>query len=347
MNETTSEFHANGQTQSAYRLASCLWLPEIRICLIHWGSSVIRLVTPASTLMATLAAVRDCFRTRAALQSACVRRRPRDAAIQVGRFHGGSYPITVAKSPSILEPLITPVSNRDGAVRGLLPIFLLSFRRTLRFRLFYVSFPRRATGNWLIRGRVPLFSPFPVLCISLGGVIFVHSRLTAAIVVLIGVEQGILIAMIVSLLRIVHHSYHPHSAVLVTDAKREWSILPVVPGTVTEPGLVIYRFGAPLFYANSNRFSEEIRSLVDQAPAPVRWLVVDAGSITRINYTAARSVERLKDFLTSRGVLLGFAHVGPYLRADLDRHHLSEAIGPANLFDTLHEALTVTQRVHL
>jgi MFS superfamily sulfate permease-like transporter len=167
---------------------------------------------------------------------------------------------------------------------------------------------------------------------------------TAAIVVLVGVEQGILLAMILSLLRIVHHSYHPHSAILVNDEKKEWRLRPVVPGAVTEPGLVIYRFGAPLFYANANRFSEEIRSLVDQAPAPVRWLVVDAGPITRIDYTAARSVERLRDFLTSRGTLLGFAHVESYLRADLDRHHLTEAIGPANLFDTLHEALTVIQR---
>jgi high affinity sulfate transporter 1 len=169
---------------------------------------------------------------------------------------------------------------------------------------------------------------------------------TAAIVVLIGVEQGILLAMILSLLRIVHHSYHPHSAILVYDEKKEWSLRPVVPGAVTEPGLVIYRFGAPLFYANSNRFSEEIRSLVDQAPAPIRWLVVDAGPITRIDYTAARSVERLKEFLTSRGALLGFAHVESYLRADLDRHHLTEAIGAANLFDTLHEALTVIKRAH-
>src|SRR5215471_15551789 len=113
---------------------------------------------------------------------------------------------------------------------------------------------------------------------------------TAVIVVLVGVEQGILLAMILSLLRIVDHSYHPHTAVQVNDEKGEWRLHPAIPGAVTEPGLIIYRFGAPLFYANSNRFSEEIRKLVGQASVPVQWLVVDAGAITRIDYTAGRAL---------------------------------------------------------
>jgi MFS superfamily sulfate permease-like transporter len=161
---------------------------------------------------------------------------------------------------------------------------------------------------------------------------------------LVGVEEGILLAMALSLLRIVHHSYHPHTAVLVHDPKGEWRFTPVVPGAETESGLVIYRFGAPLFYANVNRFSEQIRSLVEQAIAPVRWVVVDAGAITHVDYTAARSVRQLQQDLISRSVLLAFAHVGSYLRADLDRHHLTEAIGPARLFDTLHDTLAA---IHL
>jgi high affinity sulfate transporter 1 len=167
---------------------------------------------------------------------------------------------------------------------------------------------------------------------------------TAAIVVFVGVEQGILLAMILSLLRIVRHSYHPHTAVLVNDEKGEWRLHPAVPGAVTEPGLLIYRFGAPLFYANSNRFSEEIRNLVNQAPIPVRWLVVDAGPITRIDYTAARSLRQLKEAMDRQGVHFAFAHVESDLKTDLDRHHLTEVIGPTRLFDTLHEALAVIRR---
>lgn len=169
---------------------------------------------------------------------------------------------------------------------------------------------------------------------------FLLAVTTAATVVLWGVEQGILLAMTLSLLRIVQHSYHPHTAILVRDSKGDWLFELVGSGAVTEPGLVIYRFGAPLFYANANRFSEEILSVVRHATPPVRSLVVDAGPITRVDYTAARVVHQLKDHLASRGVLLAFAHVGD-LRADLDRHGLTEVIGPDKLFDTLHEALAV------
>jgi SulP family sulfate permease len=162
---------------------------------------------------------------------------------------------------------------------------------------------------------------------------------TAAIVVLVGVEPGIILAMVLSLLRIVHHSYHPHTAVMVQDQKGEWRAMPAGPDVVTEPGLVIYRFSAPLFYANANRFCEEIRSLATHTRAPVRWVVVDGGPITHIDYSAARGILQLQRDLSRDGVRLAFAHVGSDLRADLDRHHLTEEIGTAQLFDTLREAL--------
>ncbi len=169
---------------------------------------------------------------------------------------------------------------------------------------------------------------------------------TATVVVLVGVEQGILLAMTLSLLRIVQHSYHPHTAILVRDEAGEWRPRRLAPNVETEPGLVIYRFGAPLFYANTNRFSAEIRGIVEQATTPVRWLLVDAGPITRLDYTAARSVRQLKEDLARHGALLAFAHVGSDLRADLDRHNLTEVIGPARLFDTLHEALAFIHPVN-
>jgi SulP family sulfate permease len=158
---------------------------------------------------------------------------------------------------------------------------------------------------------------------------------TAAVVVLVGVEQGIIVAMVVSLLRIVHHSYRPHTAVLVQDKTGVWQLTPVVPGALTEPGLVVYRFGAALFYANAGMFADEVRRLAE----PVRWLIVDAGAITNVDYTAAHVVRELLQELTSRGVALVFAHVQSDLKPDLDRHRLTEALGPGHLFDTLHEAL--------
>ena len=65
--------------------------------------------------------------------------------------------------------------------------------------------------------------------------------------------------------------------------------MPATSGKETEPGLVVYRFGADLFYANIDRFVDGVRALVESAPTPVRWFIVDAGAITDIDYSAARA----------------------------------------------------------
>ena len=166
---------------------------------------------------------------------------------------------------------------------------------------------------------------------------------TAATVALVGVEQGILLAVALSLLRHVRHSYRPHTSVLAPDAAGRWLPTPAQPGAQSEPGLVVYRFGADLFYANASRFSAEVRALIEQAPAPVRWFVVDAGAITDIDYSAARDLRDLFDELTGRGLALVFGRVGPDLRADMDRHGILALIGAGRVFATLHEAIALTR----
>jgi len=167
--------------------------------------------------------------------------------------------------------------------------------------------------------------------------------LTAAAVVAIGVEQGILLAIGLSLLRHVHHSYRPHTAVLAQDALGRWEPIPAARGVQTEPGLIVYRFGADLFYANIDRFADQVRELVAHAPTPVRWFVVDAGPMTDLDYSAACSMRDLIEDLQARRIELLFARVPPELQADLARHGILAALGPGKVFLTLHEALTVAQ----
>jgi SulP family sulfate permease len=71
---------------------------------------------------------------------------------------------------------------------------------------------------------------------------FALALTTAAVVVAAGVEQGILLAMVLSLLRIVAHSYHPHTGVMVLNELGTWDLKPVAAGTMTEPGFVLYHF---------------------------------------------------------------------------------------------------------
>jgi sulfate permease, SulP family len=167
----------------------------------------------------------------------------------------------------------------------------------------------------------------------------------AGVVVAAGVEQGILLAMILSLLRIVQHSYDPHTGVMSLNQGGIWQLNPVTAGAMTEPGLVMYRFEAELFYANANGFSDEVRLLVGQAPTPVRWLIVDAESITHLDYSAARVIEQLQEKLKSLETQLGFARMPFGLRADFARHRLNEVIDPTLIFNRLHEALAAFEKL--
>jgi MFS superfamily sulfate permease-like transporter len=118
---------------------------------------------------------------------------------------------------------------------------------------------------------------------------------------------------------------------------------PATPGCETEPGVIVYRFGADLFYANQNLFVDEVRTLIAAAPRPVLWFVVDAGAITDLDYSAAKALLDLVQELRARHVRLVFGRVNSYLRADMDRHGITAALGAAYVLPTLHEALALTR----
>jgi len=173
---------------------------------------------------------------------------------------------------------------------------------------------------------------------------FTLALLTAAAVLALGVEQGIVMAVTLSLLRHVRHSYQPDTAVLQHLAGSGWVGVPAAPGAQTRPGLVLYRFGANLFYANEHLFAQQVLALVDGAPAPVRHFVVDASAITQLDYSAARSLREVADTLRRRGVALAFGRVSAELRADMDRHRITPLIGARHLHRNLHDAVAEADR---
>jgi MFS superfamily sulfate permease-like transporter len=176
---------------------------------------------------------------------------------------------------------------------------------------------------------------------------FTLAIVTTATVVAVGVEQGILLAIMLSLFMHVRHSYLPHTMMLAPDATGAWTSVPAIPGRVTEPGLIVYRFGADLFYANEARFVSQVHALVKLAPTPLRNFVVDAGAITDIDYSAAVAIRELLDSLRASEVQVIFGRVNPYLRFDLDRHGLTAAIGEARIFSTLHAAVAAARGLPL
>jgi SulP family sulfate permease len=159
--------------------------------------------------------------------------------------------------------------------------------------------------------------------------------------VTIGVEPGILLACALSLMARVRRSYRPHAMMLVPDEHERWIPIPATPGRDTEDGVVVYRFGADLFYANINHFADEVLSLVEHAPTPVRWFVIDASAVTDIDYSAARGPRDLIDELARRNLNIVFARVSPYLRSDLARHGIIDVVGENRVLGTLHEGIAL------
>jgi sulfate permease, SulP family len=167
---------------------------------------------------------------------------------------------------------------------------------------------------------------------------FAVAALTAAAVVFIGVEQGVLLAIVASMVDHLRHSYHPRSSVLVKSAAGHWQSLPVTPGARTAEGLVIYRFGTSLYFANASQLVADITT-VTQHGIPPRWLCLDGAAINDVDYTAAAVVTELHQHQRTQGTRLVLSNIIEPVRAQLDRYGITTALGPDAYFDTAGQAL--------
>jgi high affinity sulfate transporter 1 len=133
---------------------------------------------------------------------------------------------------------------------------------------------------------------------------------TAAVVIFAGVEQGIVVAIILSLILHVRRHYVPNDTV------------------TREPGdVVVYRFGVGIFFANAQRLVEEVTAIVD-VPHPPRRLVLDAEAIDDVDYTGGKTLLELGRQLHNRGIEFSITHASPHLRAELDRFGVTALTTP-------------------
>ena len=144
---------------------------------------------------------------------------------------------------------------------------------------------------------------------------FVVALLTAATVVIIGVEQGIILAIVLSIIIHIQHSYHPYDRLVSLTSTGEPTFTPVEAGTQALPGLVIYRFGASLYYANATRFTAEILDLVDKADPPLKWLCLSASAMGDVDYSGADAIRAVFEELQAKGVTLVLSEVDPVVHA--------------------------------
>jgi len=104
----------------------------------------------------------------------------------------------------------------------------------------------------------------------------------------------------------------------------------------TLPGLIAYRYYAPLLFSNAGHFVARVRQLIAAAPTKVRWLLVDAQAITDIDVTAVEALHGLHQELEKQGIALKIAHANPPLRALLAKTGLAAEIGQGSFFDSVH-----------
>ena len=112
------------------------------------------------------------------------------------------------------------------------------------------------------------------------------------------------------------------------------------------PGLVLFRWDAPLFFANAELFQATALDAVAASPTPVRWLVVAAEPVTSIDVTAADALTELDDILNAAGIELCFAELKDPVRDKMRRFGLSERFGEAHFFPTLGAAVDRYLKAH-
>jgi sulfate permease, SulP family len=167
---------------------------------------------------------------------------------------------------------------------------------------------------------------------------FVIALLTTAAVVILGVEEGIVLAIVASIIDHLRHSYHPPNSVLVKSPAGHWQPAPVRPGARTEEGLVVYRFGTSLYYANASRLLDDVTALAEQG-SPLRWLVLDCAAIVDVDYTAAAVFTRVIEHLRKRHIRFAVSTVHGPVRKQFDRYGIGATLGPGAYYDTPGEAL--------
>ncbi|WP_426574511.1 SulP family inorganic anion transporter [Aquihabitans sp. McL0605] len=165
-------------------------------------------------------------------------------------------------------------------------------------------------------------------------------------VALLGVLPGIGIAVAISILNVFRRMWRPYRAELApVEGIDGYHDLEAHPEGARIPGLVIFRFDAPLVFANSRTFRDEIRALAASEPRPV-WILIAAEPITDVDTTAADMLEDLDEELNAAGVSLVFAEMKSPVQRKIERYELTRTIDPAHFFHTLDDAVEAFAAQH-
>ena len=263
------------------------------------------------------------------------------ANIAAGMFQG--FPVTSSASRTPVAQAAGAKTQIAGVVGALCIALLLIFAPGLLTNL-----PQAALGAVVIAACMSLVEIRGVLRLyKLRRDEFVLSTVCFLGVVLLGVIQGIFIAVSLALLAFIWRAWQPYNAVLGhVDGLKSYHDISRHPEAKLIDGLVLFRWDAPLFFANAEIFRNQVLRAVTHAPSPTRWVVVAAEPITDVDITAAEVLSELDQKLHQAGMDLFFAEMKGPVKDKLKRYGLFGRLGVENFFPTIEQAVERYLTVH-
>ena len=252
------------------------------------------------------------------------------ANIASGLLRG--FPAAASQSRTAVNDAAGGKTPLVGLVAAaLLAVFLLWFTRLLE------SLPQVALAAIITAAAVHLIEVKPLLQVyRVRRIEFFLALVTLVGVLSIGILAGILVAVALALLVVIRRISRPHDAVLGSvEGVDGYQDIEGYANSETVPGLIAYRFDAPLFFANADYFLSQVRELIASAESPVLWLLIDAEGMVDIDVTALEALGTLQDELAQKGIVLAIARANHPLQKMLKRAGLIERIGSEHLYPTV------------
>jgi SulP family sulfate permease len=254
--------------------------------------------------------------------------------VAVGLFQG--FPISSSGSRTAIGDSMRTKSQLYSLVAfGCVVLVLLFFSGVLSL------FPTAALGAIVIYAALHLFD-LPELrrFWKFRRSEFLLAMATVAGVLIFDILYGVLIAVGLSLIDMLRRVVRPHDAILgYAPGVAGMHDIDDYPLALQIPGLVVYRYDSPLFFANSDDFKRRALASVDAAQTPTEWLLLNAEAIVQVDITSVDGLDDLRELLERRGISLRMARVKQELRDALDAAGFVERLGADHLYPTLPTAV--------
>lgn len=248
----------------------------------------------------------------------------------------GSFPVNA--SPPRTAAVATAGGRTQAGALGAAAVMvvLIPFAGVLK------DVPLAALAAILIFVALRLFNVRDLVAIArFSRLEFALATVTLLTVVLVGVEQGIGVAVGLAILDRIRVSARPQLHVLGRiPGSTSWQRRTLDPSAEEVPGVLVALFATPIWYANAIRFRDEVRAALRHAPGPVRVFVLDTVGMSDIDFTGTRALSQVLDLFEHEGIAFGIARAGVHLRDSLRRSGLAARIGEDHFFTTVDEAVT-------